>query len=100
VRRLDGLVISHKSSGERCLGSGQVPGEDVAVAWWAPIIKGLNPHGLRHRLKVWTDDDQIPDILKSGRLGHDERGMRGVYGHVSLAMRGELKAALQARWEE
>jgi hypothetical protein len=26
--------------------------------------------------------------------------MRGVYGHVSPAMREELKAALQARWEE
>jgi len=25
--------------------------------------------------------------------------MRGVYGHVSPAMRDELKAALQARWE-
>jgi hypothetical protein len=26
--------------------------------------------------------------------------MRGVYGHVSPAMREELKAALQARWEK
>ena len=26
--------------------------------------------------------------------------MRGVYGHVSPAMREELKAALQARWED
>lgn len=94
------MVISHKTGGERCPGSGQVPGEDVAVASWAPIIKGLTPHGLRHGLKVWMDEDQIPDILKSQRLGHDEPGMRGVYGHVSPAMRGELKAALQARWED
>jgi len=36
----------------------------------------------------------------SERLGHDEPGMRGVYGHVSPAMREELKAALQARWED
>ena len=99
-RRLDGLVISHKSNGERCPGSGQVPGEDLAVASWAPIIKGITPHGLRHGLKVWMDEDQIPDVLKFERLGHDEPGMRGVYGHVSPAMRGELKAALQARWEE
>jgi hypothetical protein len=47
---------------------------------------------------VWTDEDQIADVLKSERLGHDEPGMRGVYGHVSPAMREELKAALQARW--
>jgi hypothetical protein len=26
--------------------------------------------------------------------------MRGVYGHVSPAMRTELKAALQERWEQ
>jgi hypothetical protein len=26
--------------------------------------------------------------------------MRGVYGHVGPAMREELKAALQARWED
>jgi hypothetical protein len=46
------------------------------------------------------DEDQIPDVLKSERLGHDEPGMRGVYGHVSPAMRDELKAAPQARWED
>jgi hypothetical protein len=46
------------------------------------------------------DEDQIADVLKSERLGHDEPGMRGVYGHVSPVMRGQLKAALQARWEE
>jgi len=39
-------------------------------------------------------------VLKSERLGHDEPGMRGVYGHVSPAMREELRAALQVRWEE
>jgi hypothetical protein len=98
--RLDGLVISHKSNGDRCPGSGQVPGEDLAVASWTPLIKGLTPHGLRHGLKVWMDEDQIADVLKSERLGHDEPGMRGVYGHVSPAMREELKAALQARWED
>ena len=65
-----------------------------------PIIKGLTPHGKRHGHKVWMDEDQIADVLKSERLGHDEPGMRGVYGHVSPAMREELKAALQARWEE
>lgn len=99
-RRLDGLVISHKSNGARCPGSGQVPGEDVALASWAPLIKGLTPHGKRHGHKVWMDEDQIADVLKSERLGHDEPGMRGVYGHVSPAMREELKAALQARWEQ
>jgi hypothetical protein len=49
---------------------------------------------------VWTDEDQIADVLKSERLGHEEPGMRGVYGHVSKSMREELKAALDARWRE
>jgi hypothetical protein len=99
-RRLDDLVISHKCRGARCDGSGQPPGEDVAVACWVPIIKRLTPHGYRHGLKVWMDEDQIADVLKSERLGHDEPSMRGVYGHVSSTMREELKTALQARWED
>ena len=64
-----------------------------------PLIKGLTLHGLRHGLKVWMED-QIADVLKSERLGHDEAGIRGVYGHVGLAMRDELTTALQVRWED
>jgi hypothetical protein len=99
-RRLDGVVIAHKADGGPCPGSGQGPGEDLAVASWLPVSRGLTPHGLRHGLKTWMDEDQIADVLKSERLGHEEPGMRGVYGHVSPAMRDELKAALQARWED
>jgi hypothetical protein len=32
-------------------------------------------------------------------MGHEMPGMHGVYGHVSPAMRADLKAALQERWE-
>jgi hypothetical protein len=46
------------------------------------------------------DEARIADMLKSERMGHEVPGMRGVYGHVSPAMRAELKAALQERWEE
>jgi hypothetical protein len=72
----------------------------MAMASWLPLSMGLTPHGLRHGHKTWMDEDQIADVLKSERLGHEEPGMRGVYGHVSPAMREELKAALQARWED
>jgi hypothetical protein len=44
------------------------------------------------------DEDRIADVLKSERMGHEVPGMRGVYSHVSDAMRAELKAALQERW--
>jgi hypothetical protein len=80
--------------------SGQEPGEDLAIASWHPLSTGLTPHGLRHGHKTWMDEDQIADVLKSERLGHEEPGMRRVYGHISRAMREELKAALQARWED
>jgi hypothetical protein len=31
-------------------------------------------------------------------MGHEVPGMRGVYSHVSDAMRAELTTALQERW--
>jgi hypothetical protein len=67
---------------------------------WLPVSTGLTPHGLRHGHKTWMDEDRVADVLKSERLGHKQAGMRGVNGHVSPAMREELKAALQARWED
>jgi hypothetical protein len=45
------------------------------------------------------DEDGIPEVLKTERMGHEMPGMHGVYGHVSPAMRAALKAALEARWE-
>jgi hypothetical protein len=41
----------------------------------------------------------ISDLLRSERMGHDVPGMRGVYGHVSPAMRADLTAMLQERWK-
>jgi hypothetical protein len=32
-------------------------------------------------------------------MGHEVPGMRGVYSHVSPAMRADLMAALQDRWQ-
>ncbi len=72
----------------------------MALASWLPVSRGLTPHGLRHGHKTWMDEAGIADVLKSECLGHEEPGMRGVYGHVSPAMREELKDALQARWED
>jgi hypothetical protein len=44
------------------------------------------------------DEDRIADVLKSERMGHEVPGMRGVYSHVSAAMRAELGMVLQGRW--
>ena len=98
-RRLDGVLIAHQASGGRCGGSGRLPAEDVALASWLPVLTGLTPHGLRHGHQTWMDEARIADVLKSDRMGHEVPGMHGVYGHVSSAMREELKTALQERWE-
>ena len=98
-RRRDGRVIAHKTRSGRCEGSGLWPAQDVALASWLPVRSGLTAHGLRHGHQTWMDEDGIPDVLKSERMGHEVPGMHGVYGHVSSAMRNQLKAALQARWE-
>jgi hypothetical protein len=45
-------------------------------------------------------EDGIPQILAEQRLGHQVPGMRGLYAHASARMRDDLKAALQARWED
>ena len=57
-RRADGLIIAHKSAGARCVGSGQLPGDDVTLASWLPLSRDLTPHGLRHGHKVWIDDSR------------------------------------------
>jgi integrase len=99
-RRTGGALIAHAGrEGSRCAGSGQQPAEDMAVASWLPVLRRITPHGLRHGLQVWMDEDGIPEVLKAERMGHEMPGMHGVYGHVSPAMRAELKAALQERWE-
>jgi hypothetical protein len=46
------------------------------------------------------DEAGVPDTLKSERMGHEITGMRGIYSHVSPAMRADLKAALQERWQD
>jgi len=97
-RRLDGCVIAHMAGAGRCEGSGQPPAGDLSLASWLPVLTGLTPHGLRHGHQTWMDEDRIADVLKSERMGHEVPGMRGVYSHVSTAMRAELTTALQERW--
>jgi integrase len=68
------------------------PAEDLSLASWLPELTGLTPHGLRHGHQTWMDEDRIADVLRSERMGHEIPGMRGVYSHVSAAMRAELSS--------
>ena len=68
-RRLDGSVITHNIDGARCPGSGQQPADDVALASWLPVLRGLTPHGLRHGHQTWMDEDRIcrrPEVRADG----------------------------------
>jgi hypothetical protein len=91
-----------EATGRATMFLGAVSGGLVAlglIATAAGVLRGLTPHGLRHSLQTWMDEDGIPQVLKTERMGHEMPGMHGVYGHVSPAMRADLTAALQNRWE-
>ncbi len=98
-RRRDGRLITHHTGGGQCEGSGQASGEDALLASWLPVLPRLTPHGLRHGHQTWMEERGISDLLRSERMGHEVPGMRGIYGHVSPAMRAGLKAGLQERWD-
>jgi hypothetical protein len=100
-RRRDGHLITHNAPwGGRCGGSGQMTAEDTALVSWLPVLPALTPHGLRHGHQTWLEEAGVSDLLRSERMGHEVPGMRGVYTHVSPAMRADLKAVLQERWED
>jgi integrase len=69
------------------------------LASWLPLVRRLTPHGLRHGHQTWMDEAGIPYVLQSERMGHEVPGMRGVYSHVSPAMRADLVAVLEERWQ-
>ena len=61
--------------------------------------RALLPDGqVPHQHLTWMDEAGISYILQSERMGHEVPGMRGVYSHVSAAMRKALAEALEAMW--
>jgi hypothetical protein len=44
-------------------------------------------------------DDRIPEVMQHDRRAHVLGGIGATYSHVTVRMRQDLKAALQARWE-
>ncbi|TDD82210.1 zinc finger domain-containing protein [Actinomadura rubrisoli] len=70
------------------------------LACWLPLKAGLTPHGLRHSHRVMLDELGTPRVLAYDRFGHTLPGIGGTYSHVSQSMRENLRARLQARWEQ
>jgi hypothetical protein len=62
-------------------------------------IRRLASTAPRHTHKTWLIEDGIPEIVQARRLGHRLGGVRGIYSHVTPAVRQRLVQALQHRWE-
>lgn len=63
-----------------------------------PVLAGMHFHDLRHTHKTWLIEDGIPEVVQARRLGHRLGGVRGVYSHVTPAMRHHLVSVLERRW--
>ena len=57
------------------------------------------PHWFRHAVKTWLAEEGIPAVAINELVGHANRGMDGVYIHVTDAMRGQNARVMQERWE-
>jgi integrase len=66
---------------------------------WPPIMTGFRFHDLRHTHRTWMDEDNIPEPLKSARMGHRMPGIGAIDSHVTEAMLPRLLTALQRRWQ-
>ncbi|MBO2462133.1 hypothetical protein [Actinomadura violacea] len=93
VTRAGGAAEDHR--GRRALAAASGLVQDRALASWLPLKPGLTPHG--H--KVWLDEERMLEILQHDRFGHSMSAIGGTYSHVSEAMRADLRAVLQERWE-
>jgi integrase len=63
-----------------------------------PILPGAVFHGLRHHHKTILDELDVPEVIKHERMGHQMKGIQGIYSHVTDPMRRRVTAQLQRRW--
>jgi len=71
-----------------------------AEVCWAPVAKGLTPHGLRHVAKTLMEDLGTPPKLMDERMGHLDGSVQARYSHVTDAMRERLMLGLTEVWQE
>lgn len=64
-------------------------------------IEEMVPHGLRHGMKAWLDEDGVHSrVAIEERMGHRIQGVEGVYSQVTPAMELQIAESLQERWEK
>ncbi|GAA2449100.1 hypothetical protein GCM10010191_78240 [Actinomadura vinacea] len=56
-----------------------------------PVLPGAVFHGLRHHHKTILDELDVPEVIRHEWMGHQMKGIQGVYSHVTDPMR-------QRRW--
>jgi hypothetical protein len=76
------------------------PADPPPLASWLPLIPGLTEHGQRHGHQTTLDELGVRYVLQAERMGHEVPGMRGVYSHITDAMRTDLVDGLQRLWEQ
>jgi integrase len=63
-------------------------------------VEDIVPHGLRHSLKVWLDEQKHPRIAVEHRMRHVVPGIEGTYSHCTMPMQLEIATDLQKLWEQ
>lgn len=63
------------------------------------VPEGVSPHWFRKTSKTWLRDAKCDPRAIDERIGHASKGMDAVYVDETVAMRAEILAALQSRWE-
>lgn len=63
-------------------------------------VEDIVPHGLRHSMKVWLDEQRHPRIAVEHRMRHVVPGVEGTYSHCTLQMQKDIADGLEALWRE
>lgn len=66
---------------------------------WAPIAKGLTPHGLRHTHRTLMEGLGMEKVSIDDRMGHFDGSVSARYAHVTPGMRQRLVLGLTEQWE-
>lgn len=61
-------------------------------------IENIVPHGLRHSMKVWLDEQRHPRVAVEHRMRHVMPGVEGTYSHCTLQMQLDIAAGLEDLW--
>jgi len=80
----------------------RVTGRNAArkAEWcWVPVADGLTPHGLRHAMRTWMEEQRVHPALAEDQMRHERTGI-DVYRHATDAMRQEYRELAEAAWNE